>query len=161
MPVRRCILRASIHATRQAVLRCVATKVWPPQSKRFYRALSRPVERRCEIFTVAMDRQVTSGRSCKRMAGRASRVGIATRRLPQSCRGREQLFIANSARPDQLRPTFCSKASLTRGETNSVTSPPSDATSRTRVEEINVYLSVGVRNAVSTSSVRCRFMLAS
>ena len=62
---------------------------------------------------------------------------------------------------DQLRPQRSRSASLTFGETNSDTSPPRDATSRTRLDEMNVYFSVGVRNAVSTSSVKWRFMFAS
>ena len=61
----------------------------------------------------------------------------------------------------QLFPQRASSACLTSSDTNSETSPPSEATSRTRLEEMNVYFSVGVRNTVSTSSVRWRFILAS
>jgi len=49
----------------------------------------------------------------------------------------------------------------TPGDTNSATSPPKVAISRTKVLEMNWYLSLGVRNTVSTSGISERFMPAS
>jgi len=111
-------------------------------------------------FTAAMVRQAISSNSLKRMVGKVSPAGAATHRSPPSYRASVRPIIASNARPDQARPTFCSRASLTAGDTNSEISPPRVATSRTSVEEMNVNLSVGVRKAVSTSCVRCRFILA-
>jgi len=52
-------------------------------------------------------------------------------------------------------------AAPTLGETNLSTSPPRIAISRTKVLLMNWYLSLGVRNTVSTSGIRLRFMPAS
>src|SRR6185312_15782861 len=52
-------------------------------------------------------------------------------------------------------------ACCTAGWTKSETSPPRRAISRTRDEEMKLYCSAGVRNRVSASGIKCRFMLAS
>src|SRR5581483_8045532 len=56
------------------------------------------------------------------------------------------------------RSSFFCTACLTRGCTNCPTSPPSEAISRTMVAEMNMYCSEGVRNSVSTSGYRLRFI---
>src|SRR5690606_27548460 len=56
---------------------------------------------------------------------------------------------------------FCNSA-RTVGCTKLLTSPPSAAISRTRLDDTKVYCSAGVKNIVSTSPApRCRFMVAS
>ena len=57
-------------------------------------------------------------------------------------------------------PNWSLRASSISVPTNWDTSPRRRATSRTNVDEINPYFSSGVRNMVSTSSQRLRFMLA-
>ena len=57
-------------------------------------------------------------------------------------------------------PTFATSARMVNGCTNSLTSPPRIAISRTMVAEINMYLSEGVRNMVSTPGLSRRFMPA-
>src|SRR5690606_1527190 len=52
-------------------------------------------------------------------------------------------------------------ACATAGVTKLDTSPPSREISRTREDEMKLYCSEGVRNRVSTSGIRWRFMLAS
>ena len=52
-------------------------------------------------------------------------------------------------------------AASTAGCTNPPTSPPMAAISRTRLDEMNVYPSSGVRNIVSMPGASLRFMLAS
>jgi DNA-3-methyladenine glycosylase II len=64
------------------------------------------------------------------------------------------------AAPRHLRRIFFSSAS-TIGWTKRLTSPPSTAISRTRLEEMNVNCSWGVRNTVSKLRSRWRDMLAS
>src|SRR3546814_676352 len=54
----------------------------------------------------------------------------------------------------------CSALSTAAG-TNAETSPPRREISRTSEDEMKPYCSAGVRNSVSTSGIRCRFMLAS
>ncbi len=58
-------------------------------------------------------------------------------------------------------PSFCASALATSGCTNWETSPPSVATSRTKLEEINENCSAGVRKIDSSVGSRCRFILAS
>ena len=57
-------------------------------------------------------------------------------------------------------PTLPSSARAVSGCTNSLTSPPSVAISRTIVAEMNMYLSDGVRNMVSTPGLSFRFIPA-
>ena len=57
-------------------------------------------------------------------------------------------------------PTLPSSARAISGCTKSLTSPPSVAISRTIVAEINMYLSDGVRNMVSTPGLSFRFIPA-
>jgi hypothetical protein len=57
-------------------------------------------------------------------------------------------------------PTLPLSAAPTVGCTKSFTSPPKIAISRTMVAEINMYLSDGVRNIVSTPGFNFRFMPA-
>src|SRR5690606_23531096 len=52
-------------------------------------------------------------------------------------------------------------ALATAGGTNPETSPPRREISRTSEDEMKPYCSAGVRNSVSTSGIRWRFMLAS
>src|SRR3970040_2129412 len=61
----------------------------------------------------------------------------------------------------ELGPTFCFSLASTRGSTNLDTSPPSVAISRTSVAEMNMCCSEGVRNIVSKSGYRLRFIPAS
>src|SRR5690606_11763668 len=58
------------------------------------------------------------------------------------------------------RHSVCS-ASATAAGTNPEMSPPRREISRTSEEEMKPYCSAGVRNSVSTSGIRWRFMLAS
>ncbi len=88
-------------------------------------------------------------------------------RVRVSCRPGGKAEAAASAaqapqgrRQTQARRSFCSSAS-TIGCTNSCTSPPSTAISRTKEEEMNVNCSCGVRNTDSISRHRWRFMFAS
>ena len=104
---------------------------------------SRPAERRSEISTVAMAKRVTFSSSSRRMDGPTNPVVDAIRRYQRSCRASALPTTANNARPDQLRPQRCISACFTFGETNSVTSPPRDATSRTSVDDMNEYVSAG------------------
>ena len=57
-------------------------------------------------------------------------------------------------------PTLPSSARAVSGCTKSLTSPPNVAISRTIVAEINMYLSDGVRNMVSTPGLSFRFIPA-
>lgn len=57
-------------------------------------------------------------------------------------------------------PTLTLSAVTTNGCTKSRTSPPSVAISRTMVAEMNMYLSEGVKNIVSTPGFSLRFMPA-
>ena len=57
-------------------------------------------------------------------------------------------------------PTLPSNARAISGCTKSLTSPPSVAISRTIVAEMNMYLSDGVRNIVSTPGLSFRFIPA-
>src|SRR5690606_12039512 len=60
--------------------------------------------------------------------------------------------------PSPRRAAF--SAAATAGVTKPETSPPRRAISRTSDEEMKLYCSAGVRNRVSTSGIRWRFMLA-
>ena len=57
-------------------------------------------------------------------------------------------------------PTLDISAFIVSGCTNSPTSPPMMAISRTMVAEMNMYLSDGVKNMVSTPGLSLRFMPA-
>lgn len=57
-------------------------------------------------------------------------------------------------------PTFVISACMVSGWTNSLTSPPRIAISRTIVAEMNMYLSEGVKNMVSTPGLSLRFIPA-
>src|SRR5690606_1602881 len=66
-------------------------------------------------------------------------------------------------RKNHLEPCSCRaafRAAATAGVTNPDTSPPRRAISRTSDEKMKLYCSAGVRNRVSTSGIRWRFMLA-
>src|SRR5690606_20990325 len=60
-----------------------------------------------------------------------------------------------------LRCHSACSARATAGGTKPVTSPPRREISRTSEDEMKPYCSAGVRNSVSTSGIRWRFMLAS
>ncbi len=56
--------------------------------------------------------------------------------------------------------TLSAMRAATTGWTNLATSPPRVAISRTIVADTNMYLSAGVRNMVSTSGIKVRFIPA-
>ena len=71
--------------------------------------------------------------------------------------------LLEAAANDQrwLRCHCACNAAATAGGTKPETSPPRREISRTSEEEMKPYCSAGVRNSVSTSGIRWRFMLAS
>src|SRR5262249_52002909 len=73
-------------------------------------------------------------------------------------------FYVPRARPagalDSFVPNLAASRAATLGATKLLTSPPKRAISRTIVEDMKRYCSEGVRNKVSTSGYRFRFIPA-
>jgi hypothetical protein len=81
-------------------------------------------------------------------------------KLGSRLRGNDEAFEFIEVPINRYLPTLVLKAAIVIGWTKSETSPPSTAISRTMVAEINMYLSDGVTNMVSTPGLRRRFMPA-
>src|SRR5690606_23733048 len=78
----------------------------------------------------------------------------------QRRRPHRELLEERAHDPRRARAYFACSRARTAGATRSLTSPPSDAISRTSEADRNEYCTSGARNTVSTSGQSCRFISA-